>query len=432
MNFVPPHSIADEENILGHILAGADMDEAEGLIHSDFYGTARQHIFAAIEELQRKRQTIDQFTVADHLLAMGKLEEVGGRSYLARLLDYITGESFAYLVKKLKAYSIKRQMLFTFARHTDIVCNGGEVDELLDNAQRDIMAIGADRPAAAPETMATACDGLIEDIEAIQTGRRGLGLQTGYTKLDEVTGGLQDSDLIILAARPAMGKTALAQNIGHNAAADGKRVLFFSLEQPRKQLALRLLSRATGISVSVLRSGNLSQAQWEKINDARAQIEDLPLFIDDRSGLHIREIQRTARRMARDGLGLVIVDYLQLTRGDQAQRKDLEIGQISAGLKSLAKDLNIPVLALSQLSREVERRDDKRPRLSDLRESGALEQDADVVAFLYNPNRYTKEVPEHSQAVEVELLIEKNRQGRTGFSKLLWRAWLTSFSDLER
>ncbi|MDA8138601.1 MAG: replicative DNA helicase, partial [Desulfobacteraceae bacterium] len=404
--------------------------DAEGLTSRDFYRSVHQHIFTAVEELHRKRQIINQFTVAEQLQAMGKLEEVGGRAYLAQLLDYVTGEAFTELVKKVLAYSIKRQMIITLAKHTDKVHSGGDANELLDNAQRDLMAIGADRATAAPETIAATCDGLIDDLESIQAGRRGLGLQTGFAKLDEVTGGLQPGELILLAARPSMGKTALALIIGQNAAVGGKRVLFFSLEQPRKQLALRLLARATGISVSALRSGKLSPEEWEKINDARAQIVGLPLTIDDRSGLHIRDIQRTARRMARDGLGLLVVDYIQLCHGDRAERKDLEVGQISAGLKSLAKDLNIPVLALSQLSREVERRTDKWPQLSDLRESGALEQDADVVCFLYNPNRYTKAVQEHTQAAEVELLVEKNRQGRIGHFKLLWRAWLTSFDNI--
>jgi replicative DNA helicase len=425
----PP--IEAEQGILSAIMNGAPIEDID-LAPGDFYRTAHQVVFSAMLQMERNRQPVELVGLVDHLRNSGHLEKTGGASGVAALMDHPVAVSVSHAAEIIRAASLRRQLADTCARVADKARGeGGNVAELLDDAQRRIMAIGADRVTAAPETMAAACDGLIEDIEAIQTGRRCLGLQTGFTKLDETLGGMQPGDLIILAARPSMGKTALALNIAENTAHDGNRVAFFSLEQPKKQLALRSLARATGISISALRSGNLSASAWTRIVEAQGNIQGIPLLIDDRAGLHVREIQRACRRFAKDGgLSLLVVDYIQLCHGGQAQRKDLEIGAISAGLKTLAKDLGVPVLALSQLSRETERRQDRRPQLSDLRESGALEQDADVVVLLFNENRYTKKVPEHQQAVAVEVRVEKNRQGPTGFFQLQWRAWLTTFDNL--
>lgn len=428
-----PHSIETEKALLAALLYGASIDDVEGLQPDDFYRTVHQLSFGAMVKLTRKRQPIDLASVINQLRQDSLIGESIKVSDVSALMDYPAASSLAHSVGTICGYSIRRQLITTCAKIADQARTGNEVVDLLDSAQSSIMAIGSDHAVKAPEVMAAVYSGLVEDLETIQIEQRGIGLPTGFTKLDAETGGLQRGELIILAARPSMGKTALALNIAENIAHKGNRVVFFSLEQPKKQLALRSLARATGISVSALRSGNISPDAWARIANAQAHIEGIPLLIDDRAGLHIREIQRTCRQLAKDGgLSLAVVDYLQLCHGDRAERKDLEIGQISSGLKALSKELSIPVLALSQLSREVERRNGKRPQLSDLRESGALEQDADVVGLLFNPNHYTKEIPEHSQAVEVELVIEKNRQGRTGFFKLLWRAWLTCFSDLQR
>ncbi|MDX2499387.1 MAG: replicative DNA helicase [Deltaproteobacteria bacterium] len=434
---LPPQNVEAEESIISAILIDNNtlLDVIEILAPQDFYRTAHQKIFAAIVDLFDKTEPIDLVTLANRLKEKGQLEEIGSASYLARLVDTaplaVNAQHYAKIVHD-KA-SLRRLIEKSNAIVKRCYEERGNTDDVIDFAEAAIFEITENKSQQAFYPISKIILGNIETLEENQ-GNRSLvtGVPTGYSHLDNLTSGLQNSDLIILAARPSMGKTALALNIARNAAVEANiPVAIFSLEMSKEQLSLRMLCSEARIDSSRLRSGFFSMEDWHRLTDAAGVLSESPIYIDDSASLTGMDIRAKARRLKMDkNIGLIIIDYLQLMQGRAgAERRDLEISEISRGMKALAKELNLPVLALSQLNRMLEQRTDKRPRLSDLRESGALEQDADVVAFIYRDEVYNKEEDNPSRGV-AEILLSKQRNGPTGDVYLSFLNTFTRFENL--
>jgi replicative DNA helicase len=432
---LPPQNVEAEESIISAILIDNNtlLDVIEILAPEDFYRTAHQKIFAAIIDLFDKTEPIDLVTLANRLKEKGQLEEIGSASYLARLVDTVplavNAQHYAKIVHD-KA-SLRRLIEKSNAIVKRCYEERGNADEVIDFAEAAVFEITENKSQQAFYPLSKIILGNIETLEEKQ-GNRSLvtGVTTGFSHLDNLTSGLQNSDLIILAARPSMGKTALALNIARNAAVEANiPVAIFSLEMSKEQLSLRMLCSEARIDSSRLRSGFFSMEDWHRLTDAAGLLSESPIYIDDSASLTAMDIRAKARRLKMDkNIGLIIIDYLQLMQGRAgAERRDLEISEISRAMKALAKELSLPVLALSQLNRMLEQRTDKRPRLSDLRESGALEQDADVVAFIYRDEVYNKEDDNPSRGV-AEILLSKQRNGPTGD---VYLAFLNSFTRFE-
>ena len=432
---LPPQNIEAEEAIISAILIDNDalLDVIETLRPDDFYRTAHQKIYTAIADLFDKAEPVDLVTLANKLKEMGHLEAVGGASYLARLVDTVplavNARHYAKIVHD-KA-SLRRMIEKANAIIKRCFEEKGDAEDVIDFAEASIFEISEKKARQSFFPLSKIILGNIETLEEKQ-GNRSLvtGVPTGFTQLDNMTSGLQKSDLIILAARPSMGKTALALNIARNAAVDANiPVAVFSLEMSKEQLSLRMLCSEARIDSSRLRGGFFSMDDWHRITDAAGILSEAPIYIDDSPSLSAMEIRAKARRLKMDkNIGLIIIDYLQLMQGRAgAERRDLEISEISRGLKALAKELDLPVMALSQLNRMLEQRTDKRPRLSDLRESGALEQDADLVAFIYRDEVYNKEEDNPNRGT-AEILLSKQRNGPTGD---IYLSFLNSYTRFE-
>ena len=432
---VPPQNIEAEESIISAILIDNDalLDVIESLGPEDFYRTAHQKIYAAITDLFDKAEPVDLVTLANKLKEKGDLEAVGGASYLARLVDTVplavNARHYAKIVHD-KA-SLRRMIEKANAIIKRCFEERGEAEDVIDFAESAVFEISEQKARQSFYPLSKIILGNIETLEEKQ-GNRSLvtGVATGFTQLDNMTSGLQNADLIILAARPSMGKTALALNIARHAAVEaGVPVAVFSLEMSKEQLSLRMLCSEARIDSSRLRGGFFSMEDWHRLTDAAGTLSECPIYIDDSPSLSAMEIRAKARRLKMDkNIGLIIIDYLQLMQGrSSAERRDLEISEISRGLKALAKELDLPVMALSQLNRMLEQRTDKRPRLSDLRESGALEQDADVVAFIYRDEVYNKEEDNPNRGT-AEILLSKQRNGPTGD---IYLSFLNAFTRFE-
>ncbi|UCD79435.1 MAG: replicative DNA helicase [Desulfobacterales bacterium] len=434
---LPPQNIEAEEAILSAILVDNDalLDVIETLAAGDFYRTAHQKIYAAIVDLFDKAEPVDLVTLANKLKEKGQLEEVGGASYLARLVDAVPLAVNALHYAKIVHDKASLRRLIEKANAIVKRCfeERGNADDVIDYAEAAIFEISEKKARQSFFPLSKIILSNIETLEEKQ-GNRSLvtGVPTGFTHLDNLTSGLQSSDLIILAARPSMGKTALALNIARNAAVDtAVPVAIFSLEMSKEQLSLRMLCSEARIDSSRLKGGFFSMEDWHRLTDAAGILSEAPIYIDDSPSLTAMEIRAKARRLKMDkNIGLIIIDYLQLMQGRVgAERRDLEISEISRALKALAKELELPVVALSQLNRMLEQRTDKRPRLSDLRESGALEQDADVVAFIYRDEVYNKEEDNPSRGI-AEILLSKQRNGPTGDIYLTFLNSYTRFENL--
>jgi replicative DNA helicase len=434
---LPPQNLEAEESLISAILVDntALLDVVEILSSQDFYRTAHQKIFAAIADLFDHGDPIDLVTLANALKNKGHLESVGGAAYLARLVDTVplavNAQHYARIVHD-KAV-LRRLIEKANAITKRCLQEQGGTDEILDFAESSIFEVTEKKARQAFHTLSKLIDGNIDFLEEKQKNKSLVtGVPTGFTQLDTMTAGLQNSDLIILAARPSMGKTALALNIARNAAVEaGVPVAVFSLEMAKEQLSLRLLCAEARIDSSRLRSGFFSMEDWDRVTDAADILSPAPIFIDDSPSLSALEVRAKARRLKMDkNIGLIVIDYLQLMQGrSSAERRDLEISEISRSLKALAKELNLPVLALSQLNRMLEQRTDKRPRLSDLRESGALEQDADVVAFIYRDEVYNKEETNPNRGT-AEVILAKQRNGPTGDVRLTFLSAYTRFENM--
>ena len=434
---LPPQSIEAEESLLSAILLDNNtlLDVVEVLAVADFYRTAHQKIYAAVIELFDKGEPIDLVTLANNLKEKGQLEGVGGASYLARLVDAVPLAVNAQHYAKIIADKASLRRLIEKANAIAKRCfdDRGNVDDVIDFAEASIFEISERKTSQSFYPISRLIIRNIETLEENQ-GNKSLvtGVPMGFGLLDNLTSGLQKSDLIILAARPSMGKTALALNIARNAAVDSQiPVAIFSLEMSKEQLSLRMLCAEARLDSSRLRGGFFSMADWHRLTDAAGILSESPIYIDDSPSLSAMEIRAKARRLKMDkNIGLVIIDYLQLMKARAgAERRDLEISEISRSLKALAKELEIPVLAISQLNRMLEQRNDKRPRLSDLRESGALEQDADVVAFIYRDELYNQDENNPLKGI-AEIILAKQRNGPTGRVKLTFLDAYTRFENL--
>jgi len=434
---LPPQNIEAEESLISAILVDNNtlLDVIEILAPEDFYRTAHQKIYAAITDLFNKAEPIDLVTLANKLKEKGHLEEIGSASYLARLVDTVPLAVNAQHYAKIVHDKAALRRLIEKANAIVKRCfeERGNADDVIDFAESAIFEISEKKSQQAFYPLSKIILGNIETLEENQ-GNRSLvtGVPTGFSRLDNLTSGFQNSDLIILAARPSMGKTALALNIARNAAVDANiPVAVFSLEMSKEQLSLRMLCSEARIDSSRLRGGFFSMEDWHRLTDAAGILSESPIYIDDSASLSAMDIRAKARRLKMEkNIGLVVIDYLQLMQGRAgAERRDIEISEISRSLKALAKELDLPVLALSQLNRMLEQRNDKRPRLSDLRESGALEQDADVVAFIYRDEVYNKEEDNPNKGV-AEILLSKQRNGPTGDIFLTFLNSYTRFEDL--
>ena len=432
---VPPHSAEAEKSVLGAAMLSKDalFDVMEVVKPADFYDENHKEIFQAMIDLNRKNAPVDALTVAEELKKRNSLEMVGGRAYIASLSSMTPTTSNAMEYGRIVAEKASVRRLIETA--DDIVTKGydGTMDanQMLDYAESGIFEISQARQKGQYSHIR---DVLVENLAIIDRAEQmdgGLtGITTGFSKLDEMTSGMQKSDLIILAARPAMGKTAFALSLARNAAVKGKAsVMIFSLEMAKEQLTQRLLSMESKVDLQTLKTGRLERRDWDDLNVALDILSNSNIHIDDTAGISIMEMKSKCRRLkAEAGLDLVIIDYLQLMNPEgKADSRTQEISVISRNLKLLARDLDCPVLVLSQLSRAPEQRTDHRPMLSDLRESGSIEQDADIVIFLYRDEYYNKEDTE--KPGECEVIVAKHRSGPTGSVDVAWIERYTQFKD---
>lgn len=434
---VPPNDIYAEESLLSAILIDNEtlLDIIDILKPEDFYKKAHEKIFKAVVELFSKGQPADLVTVATRLKEKDELEDIGGAAFIASIADSapmaVNAIHYAQIVK---GKSSLRALIHSSSEIIDrCMKDRGDFEEIMDFAQNAVFKISESKSTKSFTGLGELINFNITMLEHNQGKKGGLsGLTTGYTKLDSLTSGLQRSDLIILAARPSMGKTAFALNIARNVAVEERvSVAVFSLEMSKEQLSMRLLTSEARIDSNRLRGGFISDEDWRNATDAAGMLNDLPIFIDDTPNITAMEIRAKTRRLKMDkGLGLIIIDYLQLMKAPfHSERRDLEIAEISRSLKALAKELEIPVIALSQLNRMLEQRAEKRPLLSDLRESGALEQDADIVAFIYRDEVYNKEENNPNRG-KAEIIVAKNRNGSVGTAHMAFLPAYTRFEEL--
>ena len=433
---VPPQSLEAEESILSAILVDNDTlpEILEILSPKDFYRTSHQKMFTAMTDLFSRNEPVDLVTLTNILRERGWLEEIGGATYLANLVDTVPLAVNAQHYAKIVHDKACLRQLIEKSNAIAKRCfeDGGDVENVIDYAESSIFEISENKIKPAFYPIGKIIEVNIDALEERQ-GNKALvtGVATGFTKLDELTAGLQKSDLVILAGRPGMGKTAFALNIAKNSAIDTNiPIAIFSLEMSKEQLSFRMLSSEARIDSSRLRRGFITQDDWIKITDAAGLLSQAPIFIDDSPDITVLEIRAKSRRLKMENdIGLIIIDYLQLMKGRiSAERRDLEISEISRSLKALAKELDIPVLALSQLNRKLEERSDKRPQLADLRESGALEQDADVVAFIYRDELYNKDENNPNKG-KAEIILAKQRNGPTGTAILTFLDTYTRFEN---
>jgi replicative DNA helicase len=411
---LPPHSVEAEQSVIGAILLDSNaLDRIEGLItEADFYRQDHRLIFAAARTLSNTGKPVDVITVAEAMEGAGSLSRVGGLAYLGELAQNTpSAANIKRYAEIVHERALQRRLL---ALATDIQSScmspGADVARIIDQADAAMAQLrdtGTDEPTLLYEGMFDA----IQDIDDRATGNRPSGMQTGIAELDAITGGLEPGQLVIVAARPSVGKTALAMNIADHATQQGGSIAFFSLEMTRRELIQRLISLRTGVSVSEMRSGKLTPEQWNLISASHGKTDGQRLHLIDRSSIGVAYVRAAARKIKRKhGLDLIIVDFLGLMRGE-GQNRTQEIGSISRGLKALAKELGVPIIALAQLNRATEARQDRRPMLSDLRDSGEIEQDADIVAMLHREELHNP-TPEWSGLAE--LIVRKNRNGPLG------------------
>jgi replicative DNA helicase len=434
---LPPQSLEAEISILGGVLLDNESLNRvlEVMKEGDFYRENHRKIFSAILHLYEQSEPVDLITLAEALKNRQALEEVGGIEYLNSLVNSVpTAANIAYYAKIVKEKSILRKLI---NRSTEIINQvysvSGEVDDFLDQAERSIFEIGEDRVRPSFYPLKDIVKSSFKTIERLYEKKQLItGVATGFTRLDELTSGLQPADLIIVAGRPSMGKTAFALNICQHAAIESAiPAAIFSLEMAKEQLALRMLCSEAKVDAHRLRSGFLSESDWPKLTRAAGNLSEAALFIDDSPGISALEMRAKSRRLkAEHNIGLIVVDYLQLMRGRaDSDTREQEISDISRSLKSLAKELNLPVIALSQLNRRVEERGDKRPQLADLRESGAIEQDADLIIFLYRDEVYNKSEDNPNKG-KAEIIIGKQRNGPTDKFELTFLDKYTCFENL--
>ena len=435
---VPPHDIEAEQAVLGSMLTDNDavLDSVEILKPDDFYRQDNKTIYEAILNLYGRAEAIDVITVKAELVSIGKLETVGGLEYLASLPDKVpTTANVGRYIKIVQEKSVLRSLIKASNEVIDLgYSETEEVDAVVDMAEKRIFEISQGK---SQKGYAEIKDVLVETFSEIEKRYNQkepiTGISTGFADLDYKTAGLHNSDLILIAARPAMGKSAFALNIATSAATHSKvPVVIFNLEMSKSQLVNRILCSEAMVDSNKVRTGKIEEDDWVKLATALGPLSEAPIYIDDTPGITITEIRARCRKLKMEkNIGLVVIDYLQLIQGSGKKNasREQEISEISRSLKILAKELDVPVIALSQLSRAAEQRPDHRPMLSDLRESGAIEQDADIVMFLYRDDYYNQDSEKKDIA---EVIIAKHRGGSTGTVELLWLGSYTKFVNLER
>lgn len=434
---VPPHNNEAEQSVIGAVFLEPQglITAAEVLIPEDFYRVAHQKIFNTMLSLSDKGQPIDIVTVTEELTAKKELEDVGGISYITEIASSVpTAANIMHYAKIVEEKSLLRRLIRVA---TQIVEDGftreDEVEALLSEAEKNMMEVSNRKNAGDFKHIKDVLVQTYDNIELLHTQQGEVtGIPTGFTDLDRVTAGFQRNDLIIVAARPSVGKTAFALNIAQNVATKtSENVAIFSLEMGADQLVTRILCAEGNIDAQVMRTGSLQAEDWRKLTMAMGSLSNAGIFIDDSSGIRVNELRSKCRRLQQEhGLGMVIIDYLQLISGSgkPGENRQQEVSEISRSLKGLARELKIPVIALSQLSRGVEQRQDKRPMMSDLRESGSIEQDADIVAFLYREDYYDKETENKDM---IEIIIAKQRNGPTGTVTLAFAKEYNKFVNVD-
>ena len=435
---IPPQNLDAEMSLLGAILIDEEVmaDISDKLRSQDFYDKRHVLIFSAMLRLYERHRPVDLLTLSDELTKKGELEIVGGSAYLTELTNYVPTAAHATTYAEIISQKAIRRRLIKASN--DIATLGyneeQDISELLSSAESELFAVSDTNTKQDLVSLEQILTESFDRMEELHRGGGKLrGIPTGWRDLDNMTAGLQQSDLIILAARPAMGKTTLVTNLAYNVATKAKKsVLFFSLEMSKEQLVDRMLADASGVDAWNIRTGNLSDDDFEKLSHAMGEMAEAPIFIDDTPGVTVLEMRTKARREAHNNpLGLIIIDYLQLMQGSGRSdgNRVQEVSEISRGLKLIARELNVPVIALSQLSRSVETRSPQIPQLSDLRESGSIEQDADIVAFIYREAYYN---PETDRQNITDLIIAKHRNGPVGKVELYFHPERLRFMSLDK
>ncbi|MET0513738.1 MAG: replicative DNA helicase [Nitrospiraceae bacterium] len=433
---LPPQNLEAEQSVLGAILLDntAMAKAMEIIIDEDFYRTAHRKVYQGMLELTDRGEVIDHITLTECLKARSELEAVGGAAYLAELVQVVaSAANVRYHCKIVREKALLRGLIHT---STEVISRGYEgttaVDELLDFAERSVFSIAQGKLDRSFTPVNQIIKESLDVVDRLSKRKeRVTGVPTGYYDLDDITAGLQASDLIVIAGRPSMGKTSLALGMAQHAALHAGAVVgIFSLEMSKPQLVLRMLSSEARVDSHALRTGRLQKEDWWRLAEAAGRLEQAPIFIDDSGALTVQQMRGKARRLkAEKGLELLIVDYLQLMQGrSDAESRQQEISDISRSLKALAKELNVPVIALSQLSRAVENRKPPIPMLADLRESGAIEQDADVVIFIYREEVYEQNTERKGIA---DILVSKHRNGPIGKKELFFHDRFAKFESLE-
>jgi replicative DNA helicase len=432
---LPPHNLEAEQSVIGSLLIDRDaiIRVAAMLKADDFYHGANGVIYQAILDLYNRREPTDFVTLSDELQRRERLDSIGGVAYLSSLLNVVpTAVHVEYYGKIVERTATLRRLIDAGAQIVSIGYRDGiDVEDALDSSERAIFDVSQRRTTRDFQSIADVLERFFDQIDYMQQNRGSLvGVPTGFSDLDKLTGGLQKSDLIIIGARPSIGKTAFALGIAYGAGVlHGKTVGIFSLEMSAEQLVQRLLSTETGVDSHRLRLGQIDDHEWDRISRAFGRLAEAQIFIDDSAGLSVMELRSKCRRLqAERGLDLLVIDYLQLMSGRRSENRVQEISEISRGLKGIARELNIPVIALSQLSRQIESRSDHHPLLSDLRESGSIEQDADIVMFIYRDEVYD---PNSEQKGIAEISIAKHRNGPVGTVNLRFFQKTARFADLD-
>ncbi len=434
---IPPQNIEAEQSVLGGILIeNSSLNRIlEILSDEDFYREAHRRIYQALVDLSEKNEPADLITLTNQLKTNNLLDDIGGPSYLASLVDMVpTAANIEYYARIVKEKATLRKLIDAATQIiTQSYSDSGDVDAFLDEAEQAIFRISEHRVRPSFYHIKDVVKEGFKTVEKLFEKKELItGVPSGFKDLDRMTTGFQRSDLIIVAGRPSMGKTAYCLDIARYAATEtGIPVAIFSLEMSKEQLALRMLCSEAMVEAQKLRSGFLSESDWPKLTLAAGNLADAPIFVDDSAAISVLELRAKARRLkAEHKLGLIIIDYLQLMKGrGRVERREQEISEISRSLKALAKELSIPVIAISQLSRRTEERPRQRPQLSDLRESGAIEQDADVILFIYREELYRDDPSVEGVA---EIIIGKQRNGPTGTMKLTFLKEFTTFKDIYR
>ena len=434
---VPPSNLDAEESVLGAAMISADAVNTvmDHLVPSDFYKPAHQLIFEAIAELFDANQPVDAITVSDALGRREQLDRMGGIAYLTGLIDKVpTASNVDYYATIVEENALRRRLLEASSGIGGLAFEDADIAEVMDQAEQAIFKVAEKRMGDGLVPVSPLINSTLEQIEELGTrGSEITGLPTGFKDLDRKLAGLHAANLVVIAARPSMGKSALSVNIALNVARAGHTVAIFTLEMSRDEVVQRLLCSLGRIDSQKLRTGQLGEGQWQRVATAAGQLFEAPVYVDDSASLTVTEIRAKCRRLKRQrGLDLVVVDYIQLMTGGnrRTENRQQEIAEISRSLKNLARELHVPIIAVSQLNRALEQRQDKRPMLGDLRESGAIEQDADVVMFIYRDEYYHPENVENKGVAEVN--VAKHRAGATGRVDMTFLGEFTLFSDLGR